>query len=156
MSDLDFCHCGAKEAFENCCKPYLQGTRLPDTAEKLMRSRYSAFSTNNAVYIRDTLAPEKRKPTDLDHIQQVIDNTDWLGLKVIDSQAGQAEDLTGSVEFIAFYQESGIQQLHERSRFIKQEGRWYYLDGQFLPAIKLGRNDPCFCGSGQKFKKCHG
>ncbi|MEZ5505160.1 MAG: YchJ family metal-binding protein [Gammaproteobacteria bacterium] len=46
--------------------------------------------------------------------------------------------------------------LHERSRFVKEDGRWFYLDGEMLPLPSPGRNDPCWCGSGQKFKKCHG
>ena len=68
-------------------------------------------------------------------------------------------DGEGFVEFKAYSQHNGIEQvMHERSRFLKEEGLWYYVDGHFPEeaAQKVGRNDPCFCGSGKKFKKCCG
>lgn len=128
-----------------------------------MRSRYSAFCLGKVDYLIATLAPENRQANDTQVLQQTLRQTRWLGLRVLGSgiEAGYAW-----VEFVAFYQNVanpamslGTQphgQLHERSRFIQKDGCWYYLDGQILPAIKLSRNDPCWCGSGKKLKKCCG
>ena len=148
------CYCGSLLKFENCCLPFIEQKSLPQTAEQLMRSRYSAFCANRADYLVAT-----HWPIDLASkatIQATIDSTQWLGLKVVASHKGLATDQQGEVEFIAFFNEQGIQQLHERSRFSKYEARWFYIDGDALPAIKIGRNDACFCASGRKFKRCHG
>jgi len=77
-------------------------------------------------------------------------------LLIIAREKGESSDSEGVVEFAADYQGG---QLHERSRFLKEEGKWFYLNGDILPpvtAAKVGRNDPCPCGSGKKFKKCCG
>ena len=88
----------------------------------------------------------------------------WLGLEIVDTEAGGMDDENGVVEFIARFTEKGQpKQHHERSRFSKHAGRWYYLDGevpkpqtQRHEGPKVGRNDPCPCGSGKKYKKCCG
>ncbi|MEO0825855.1 MAG: YchJ family metal-binding protein, partial [Cyanobacteria bacterium J06642_9] len=59
-------------------------------------------------------------------------------------------------EFVALYQAGEIGQPHERSRFVKQKDRWFYLDGEILPPLAPKRSEPCWCGSGKKFKHCHG
>ncbi|NJL45208.1 MAG: hypothetical protein HC922_04545 [Leptolyngbyaceae cyanobacterium SM2_3_12] len=61
-----------------------------------------------------------------------------------------------SVEFIAYYREASLGQVHERSRFSQQKGRWFYLDGDALPPIFPKPQAPCWCGSGKKYKACHG
>jgi len=156
MNQLCFCLSG--DSFENCCQPFINNSVKPLSAEMLMRSRYSAFCSNNVDYLIDTLSPEKREPNDETIIQKTIDNTKWLGLKIVRSLKGLAQDDTGVVEFIAFYQtdKNQVGQLHESSRFIKKDAQWLYLDGDQLPPVKLSRNDLCFCGSNKKYKKCHG
>lgn len=118
-----------------------------------MRSRYCAFVMANIDYLIDTLHPTQRQHDDRIQLQQTVEATQWLGLQVIEhsQQLDQAE-----VEFIAFYQDKPLGQLHERSRFVKENDQWFYVDGELLPAVKLGRNEPCFCGSGKKIKRCHG
>lgn len=153
MTDNLQCYCQSGQLFKSCCAPFINQQKLPTTAEQLMRSRYSAYNSNNAAYIVHTHLPVK--PETLTAIQSAIDETQWLGLKILKTQAGLIEDNEGEVEFIAFYQDQGIKQLHECSRFIKQAEQWFYLDGIQLPPIKLARNDSCFCGSGKKYKKCH-
>ncbi len=118
-----------------------------------MCSRYSAFCLGNVDYLITTLHTDKRKVDDEKMLNQTIEQTKWLGLRIIKhKQTGQA----ATVEFVAFFEDKPIGQLHERSRFIKDDGCWFYVDGEFLPPIKLMRNELCFCGSGKKFKKCHG
>ncbi|MCW8875626.1 MAG: YchJ family protein [Kangiellaceae bacterium] len=156
MTNSNNCACGSSFPYAKCCEPFHSKKTRPQTAEQLMRSRYCAFVKNKAEYIVNTHAAEFRQPNDLEAVQKTIDNTNWLGLKVVSTNGGLEDSDKGIVEFIAFYEESGIQQLHEESRFEKRDGQWLYLDGLQLGPIKIGRNDPCICNSGKKFKKCHG
>ncbi len=147
------CPCLSGEQYPQCCQPLHDG--LPSqTAEGLMRSRYSAFVLGKIDYLLDTLAPEQRQQIHREQLQETITQTHWLGLQVLDSSLDANDEAT--VEFVAWYQDTPMGQLHERSRFCKIEQRWFYLDGVMLKPIKPERNSPCFCGSGQKFKRCHG
>ncbi len=156
------CPCGSQQTFENCCQPLLAGVAYADTAEALMRSRYSAFSTDNIDYLIDTLHSAKRQPQDRELLEGALHNTQWLGLQVRQCEKGLADDERGTVEFVATWAEAGQSGfLHERSRFVKENGRWYYVDGDLFDTTgktiaKPKRNEPCWCGSGKKFKKCHG
>ena len=130
-----------------------------------MRSRYTAFVLGNADYLLATWDPASRpRQLDLQH-----DRTQWLGLEIRRTESGRETDTAGRVEFIARFRLHGIDQaLHENSRFRKQAGRWLYIDGETevrrpaaarpaaAAARSAGRNDPCPCGSGQKFKRCCG
>lgn len=127
-----------------------------------MRSRYSAFATQNAGYLLETLHPSKHTASTLAELQASFkaEQTQWQSLKIVSAPAASGAE--GFVEFVAFYSANtasqaatDIQQLHEHSRFVREEDRWFYIDGKHLPDIKLGRNDPCWCGSGKKLKKCH-
>jgi len=119
-----------------------------------MRSRYSAYCLDKIDYLINTLHPDKRQGDDWkEELKQSIAETQWLGLKIIRHKPAGS---SATVEFVGFYQGESIEQLHEKSRFIKQDANWFYVDGDILPAIKLARNDLCFCGSNTKFKKCHG
>lgn len=147
------CPCHSQSIYDECCGLLHQGKQVAINAEQLMRSRYSAFVLHNSSYLQATLHPSQRQPDDLLNLQQTMQTTQWLGLTILDhTETGdQAE-----VDFIAFYVDKPIGQLHERSRFTRQQGQWFYLDGEFLSPIKLGRNENCVCGSGKKLKRCHG
>lgn len=122
-----------------------------------MRSRYTAFCTGNIDYLIATHHPSKYQTNDRQALAQTIAETMWLSLRVLTSDRSKEAAGIGSVEFVAFYQSrSKIGQLHERSEFIRQSDRWYYRQGTILEPISLSRNDPCWCGSGKKYKKCHG
>ena len=147
------CPCLSGRHYQHCCQPLHDG--LPaQNAESLMRSRYCAFALGKTDYLLETLAPAMRQSDDREQLQQTIEQTQWLGLQVLESSFDGNDEAT--VEFIAWYQDTPLGQLHERSRFCKIEQRWYYLDGVMLKPIKPERNSLCFCGSGQKFKRCHG
>jgi len=90
-----------------------------------MRSRYAAFATGDAAYVRETWHPGKR-PDDV----SLDPGIRWTGLEVLAVEAGGPGDARGVVEFRAHWREAGRPGvLHERSRFVRQSGRWWYLDG---------------------------
>jgi SEC-C motif domain protein len=157
--NLSPCFCGSANSYEQCCQPFHSGQIKPPTAEALMRSRYSAFELALESYILDTWDPKTRpKHADLSTVK-----TEWQRLEVIDCKKGQAIDNKGIVEFKAYYRlDEKDFTLHEVSRFIKQQGRWFYLDGVVKSLAKPGQttnfglNAPCPCGSGKKYKRCCG
>ncbi|WP_374305308.1 YchJ family protein [Ferrovibrio sp.] len=151
------CPCQSGRSFEDCCGPILAGRPAP-TALALMRSRYTAYTRGDVAYLARTLAPEHRAGFDAADVSAGMNNTQWLGLEILDTKDGGAADDTGIVEFAARFRAQGrLQVLQERSRFRREAGQWVYIDGETaLRPIKAGRNDPCPCGSGRKFKQCCG
>jgi SEC-C motif-containing protein len=121
-----------------------------------MRSRYSAFSKKEVGYLVDTWHPSKRREISSQSILKSAESCDWLSLTILDVTAGQPGDTEGFVEFLAIFKTEKLGALQERSRFIQEDGRWLYLDGEQKKPTLPGRNDPCWCGSGKKSKKCHG
>ena len=123
-----------------------------------MRSRYTAFAEGRVDYLLKTLHPSKRRPEDFASLSGGTSKVRWTGLRVLETSAGLEGDDTGVVEFVAFYEESGrAGELHERSRFCRQDGAWFYLDGETPGRVrKPGRRDRCWCGSGKLYRKCHG
>ncbi len=154
------CPCGSGQPFADCCLPLIDGQRAAATAEELMRSRYSAYASGRLDYIDASYHSSQRKTRDSDAVEQAATRVEWRGLEILACEAGQAGDQEGFVDFIARYSEHGVEHaIRERSRFVREDGRWVYLDGQVkaLPQRrdkKPGRNEPCPCGSGKKFKKC--
>ncbi|MBM6550214.1 YchJ family protein [Marinomonas ostreistagni] len=163
MSSQSPCPCGANASYDACCGKYHNQSQNAPTAEALMRSRYSAFALGYFDYIAATQRLINEPDIRGDDIAQSNGQTQWLELEINDTQDGQEDDMTGMVAFTAHFQEgqhSG--QLQERSLFEKVDGRWLYIAGEHevKPATKavekVGRNDPCTCGSGKKYKKCCG
>jgi SEC-C motif-containing protein len=161
------CPCGGP-SLATCCGPRLDGSAPAETAEQLMRSRYTAYVVGDLDHVVATHDPDTRATVDRDAATAWSRQSQWLGLDVLATEAGGAGDATGVVEFVARFALGGRpQHHHERSRFKKvDEGagpRWMYVDGETLKARpqtreapKVGRNEPCPCGSGKKYKKCHG
>ena len=122
------CPCGSGLSFEQCCQPLLLGQKFAETAEQLMRSRYSAFTQQHWAYLRQTWHASTC-PTELedDHPPQ------WCGLHVLSHLAVIDNDENRSeVEFVARYKVNGRAfRLHERSRFVREAGQWWYVDGDF-------------------------
>jgi SEC-C motif-containing protein len=124
-----------------------------------MRSRYSAFAKGESEYLIKTHHPSKRRNDDCQLLTDSMDSTKWLKLEIIHCVLGQKTDTTGTVEFIATFKESEqLVQIQEVSRFIQENNQWFYVDGDVenKSPPKSGRNASCWCGSGKKFKKCHG
>ncbi|BCZ23818.1 YchJ family protein [Mycobacterium senriense] len=118
------CPCGSDNSYPACCGPLHEGESQARTAEELMRSRYSAFAYGDAAYLFRTWHPRTR-PADV----TVDPGITWTGLQVIDTLAGGPGDDAGEVEFTARYESAGrAGSMHERSRFERRAGRWFYLD----------------------------
>ena len=158
------CPCGTGKAFGDCCSPLLKRKKKAQTAEDMMRSRYSAFVVGDVDYIMDTHHPEKREGLDRDSLQEWSHHSVWQGLKVGKTEKGGAADEEGVVEFTATYTNNSekSETIHhqETALFKRHKGDWYFFDVcKNLPIRnenKTQRNDPCPCGSGKKYKKCHG
>lgn len=154
------CPCTSGLPFENCCAPYLDGGRLPPTSEALMRSRFTAYAKRDTPYLLRTWHNSTR-PTEEEFSAE--GEIDWTGLDILRTENGGPADSEGEVEFVAHYRSSSMDcTLHEISQFVKEGEQWYYVDGEIQPqqpvrSAKIGRNEPCPCGSGKKYKKCcHG
>lgn len=120
------CPCGSQNPYSDCCALLHTGQKQAQTAEQLMRSRYTAFALGLESYLHETLHPRQRTNTD----RYTISELDWLGLEILSTSHGALSDKMGKVEFRARYTYQGKQdQLHELSRFKKFKGRWYYVDG---------------------------
>jgi SEC-C motif-containing protein len=113
-------------------------------------------------YIVDTTHPDQQEPDSRKTVEKWAKNTEWQGLEIVNCAGGGIEDEAGDVEFKANYTEKGKRRKHhEVAKFKKKDGRWYFFDAG-TPVIrqvvrtspKVGRNAPCPCGSGKKYKKC--
>ncbi|MDK9718477.1 MAG: YchJ family protein [Trichlorobacter sp.] len=156
------CPCGSTKNYSDCCEPIIKGSLPAQTAEQLMRARYSAYTKTEMDFIFSSTHPDGREGYDHDGTRTWAENSEWLGLKIIGSKKGSKDDATGEVEFIARFKENGaLREHHENALFKRVEGVWHFSDGVMvkpkpITVTKVGRNDPCPCGSGQKYKKCCG
>lgn len=120
------CPCGSGDGFAACCGPLLEGTKKAATASQLMRSRFSAYSVGDADYVRRTWHPETcPRRLELD------DSVQWTRLEIIATDRGGLFDTTGTVEFRAYFRDSGQRDvLHEVSEFVRVDRLWVYLSGR--------------------------
>lgn len=119
----DACPCGGA-SYQTCCAPFHEGARIPETAEQLMRSRYCAYVLGNDDWLRRTWHPDTRPEGELSDAA-----AKWLGLEV---RRHEANGDAAIVEFIARYKIGGrAHRMHEISRFVRENGNWYYVDGTF-------------------------
>jgi len=156
------CPCGSGQDLKDCCRPLIDGTPAP-TAEALMRSRYSGFVLGEIGYLADTLSLDLRADFDQVEAETTTREAKWQGLDIRAVLGGGEQDDSGSVEFVARFKVQGQTRVHhELAKFEREQGRWMCVGGQVNPkapprqVANVGRNDPCPCGSGRKFKKCCG
>ena len=129
---MSVCPCGSRLEYAECCEPFHRGDAAP-TAERLMRSRYSAFVRGLAPYLLTTWHP-KTRPDEL----ELDPGITWRALQIVDTVDGGPADDTGVVEFRAVARtadgERHVQ--HERSTFTRVDGRWVYVDGGTGPLVR--------------------
>ncbi len=160
---MSLCPCGTGNTLADCCGLFIDGQSQPDNAVSLMRARYTAHTLANMGYILKTHHPASRSDIDENATAKWARESQWMGLEIIDVAGDGSEDTTAKIEFIARYRDPGKQRHthHEVGVFEKYHGQWFFKDAE-VPEIKQfrrnapkqGRNDPCVCGSGKKFKKC--
>lgn len=150
------CPCGSQKDFQECCAPLLRGEKKAATAQQLTQSRYCAFHQKDPKYLLNTLHPSKRSEQEAAALQKAVSGSQWLKLEILGTQDGLEADQEGYVEFAAYYKTDKVGVMRERSRFVREDNTWFYVDGEIKKQGLPGRNDPCWCGSGKKSKKCHG
>lgn len=146
------CPCSSSLPYAECCYPFHTHQTHPQTGEKLMRSRYSAYVLHNIDYIVATTVPSQQNLLNQEEMQQWGRETLWLGLEVIHhTLIGKRH---AQVEFNAHFQDGAETACHhELSTFVNIDGYWYFIDPNVpLPTMKQA----CICGSGKKFKACCG
>jgi len=155
------CPCGSGGAYGQCCEPILKQERAAVSAEQLMRSRFTAHAVRDHRHLHRTYLPTARKP----YVEEQADGPEpvWTRLVIHAHEPGTKPD-TALVDFSAYYKDGdGEGALHEKSEFRRIEGVWFFTRSLRVgPAPvksahpKVGRNDPCPCGSGRKYKHCCG
>jgi SEC-C motif-containing protein len=120
------CYCGNSISFKDCCEPFIKGTTNAPTAEKLMRSRYTAFATGAADYLVNTTYVSVRKFHNKSEILAWSQSNQWLRLEIL-----AATETT--VTFNAYYLDENLKaQIHyEHSTFKLENGKWFYVDGEY-------------------------
>ena len=160
--------------YQDCCQPYHDGLLnketdkddgvKPDSAERLMRSRYSAFVLIKPEYIVKTTLPSQQNLLDIQAIESWAKETNWAGLEIV-AHTPKLGKRHAQVEFKAYFnvsdnEDDGLQAHHELSAFVKvtdktnNNARWYFLDPTL--EMTITQKQPCICGSGEKFKRCCG
>ena len=157
------CPCGSGKFYTACCGRFIDEGLLPTTAEELMRARYTAYTTGNVDFIINSHDPKTREEVSEESTREWSNSASWQGLSILKTDKGGENDTTGTVEFIASFDMEGQRiNHHERALFNKKHGQWYFTDGQIVGETytretpKVGRNEPCPCGSGKKYKHCCG
>lgn len=152
------CPCGSGQTFAACCSPILKREKPAPDAERLMRSRFTAHVARDYEHLHRTVLETSTEPYVAD---PEAGGTNWTRLVIHSHETGVKPDFA-RVDFTAYYQEAdGEKALHEKAEFQRVDGTWYYTRPvRQGPApirsttVKAGRNDPCPCGSGKKYKQC--
>ncbi len=160
----DLCPCGSGKKYGECCEPIIKGTAKAATAEALMRARYTAYVVHEIEFIVSS-CEEGEGIADID--RKATENwsrqSQWHGLQILRTEKGAENDDEGVVEFTANYTMKQMHDVHhEVASFKKVNGEWKYVSGNLITTTvrregrKIGRNEPCPCGSGKKYKQCCG
>ena len=164
MNKEDNCSCGSGKAYAECCGPVIKGEKRAETAEALMRARYTAYAVGEIDFLRTSSTAAVQEEFDEKSSKAWSAAAEWHGLEIISTEKGGADDDEGVVEFRALYTANGeFCNHHEVAKFVKEADGWKFDDGELVGETpitreepKVGRNDPCPCGSGKKYKKCCG
>lgn len=163
-SDEMPCPCTSGLTYADCCELVHENLGSAKEASDVMRARYSAYALGRIPFLHDSLLASERDSFDEDSAKEWAAQADWVGLEILETEKGELQDSVGTVEFKAYFNQDGdAHEHHEIAKFKKVNGAWYFVDGSMPSAVtivnegpKVGRNDPCPCGSGKKYKKCCG
>ena len=157
------CLCGSGKEIGDCCGPIMENPATARTPEELMRARFTAHCQRNYSFLVESIHPEHRGDVSEEAIAQWASHVNWVGLDVHSATPGATDD-EGMVAFTAHFTiKDRPQELREDASFVREEGRWFYVDGHVhsqepyrREVPRVGRNEPCPCGSEKKYKKCCG
>ena len=160
------CPCCSGKEYALCCEPFHLGKEVPKTAEELMRSRYAAYVVADVDFIVNTMLPEKDIEEHKKSVKKWAESSNWEKLEILNTEEGLVDNDKGYVEFKAYYTIEDRQEIHHELAYFERRddnNQWIFVDGK-EPRVeqvineepKIGRNDPCPCGSGKKYKKCCG
>jgi len=153
------CPCGSGQKFSACCQPILQQKKPAANAEQLMRSRFTAHVARDYAHLHRSVLETSKEP----YVEDPnAGGTNWTRLVIHAHEPGPKPDFA-TVDFTAYFTEGDAERaFHEKAEFQKVEGTWFYTKAlrQGTAPIRaskkeVGRNDPCPCGSGKKYKQCH-
>ena len=164
MKNEELCPCKSGKTFGECCGPIIAGVAKAPTAEALMRARYTSYVTGDVMFLKTSAVKAVQLEFSEADSAAWSAAAEWHGLEIISTEKGGEGDDTGVVEFRATYTANGeFCNHHEVSKFVREPDGWKFEDGELVgekPIVreeaKVGRNDPCPCGSGKKYKKCCG
>jgi SEC-C motif domain protein len=153
------CPCGSGQTFGQCCEPILTGKRPAANAELLMRARFTAHATHHFKFLHDSYRATAGKPYVAEEGEPTMV---WTKLVVHNHETVADQPDKAFVDFSAYGTEDKVEKvLHEKAEFLRINGQWLYnREARLGPAPykastpKVGRNDPCPCGSGKKYKQC--
>lgn len=126
---MSFCPCSPNTLYKDCCQAIHNGTKLADSAEALMRSRYAAFAKSDGLYLHKSHY-RKTRPTlkEMHETARWAKSVSWIKLEVINKTKGGLADIEGTVYFKAYFMENGkIEVIEENSYFKKENGEWFYV-----------------------------
>ncbi len=125
------CPCGSGKLFQECCDLIIQSKNEAETCEELMRSRYSAFTQANIDYLMRSHHSRTRPLKELKNIQKWAASIQWMGMVILKTEDGGANDDSGYVEFRALFLDNGkMDEIHEKSLFKRENGKWVYVSGE--------------------------
>ncbi len=164
MKNDELCPCHSGKNFGECCGPVLSGMRKADTAAELMRARYSAYAVCDVDFLYKSSGPQVREEFNRESVEEWSRSATWEGMEILAEDKGGKDDDEGYVSFVAHYSaKDQVCEHRETSYFQRIDGEWRFIDGRIesngpyrREEPKIGRNDPCPCGSGKKYKQCCG
>ena len=140
---MSLCPCGSGRPYEECCETYIEGRETAPTAEALMRSRYAAHTLGKYDYLNETVHPSIRDEADHEDMKKWSEAVEWEGLEIFSTKDGAETDETGEVSFEARYSVNGMpQSLREDAFFRREDGRWYYVDGNVTARTRTAAKRP--------------
>lgn len=156
--DTNACPCCSGLSFEDCCAPILAG-KPASTAEAQVRARYTAFAVKRLDHVENSHAPEIRADFNRAEAERMAEECEWKSLRIHSAEEHGDE---AAIEFVMqIRRNGGVIMKAGKSRFRREAGQWLFVSTKAAPHLehvqsnKVNRNDPCPCGSGKKYKKCH-
>ena len=161
MKNEEECPCKSGKTYGECCGPIIAGTKKAETAEALMRARYSSYATGEIMFLKTSATAAGQTEFDEQSSRAWSKAATWHGLEIVRAEENGDE---ATVEFRALYSANNeFCNHHEVAKFVRELDGWKFADGEMTKEqpirreeAKVGRNDPCPCGSGKKYKKCCG